>query len=344
MNCAADVVVVGGGPAGAAAAIWAASAGLRVRLYERSAFPRHRPGETLHPGAGPIFRQLGVESEVEAASAVRHSGHYVVWGGVNRLVQFGSDGRGAWRGYQLMRDRLDSILIDRARELGVVVAQPDAVKHVIVEDGRIVGVKATETVRARFVIDAGGGRSWLSRQTDLPIETASPSLRAYYGYCEGAPEKRRAFPSLTADGDGWTWVAQIRPRTFHWTRLFFENTDRPPRPPSFLASLQQLGPVRGADVTWRRAKAPANRGYFIVGDAAAVLDPAASHGVLRALMSGMMAAHTAKQVLRGTVDESAAAGSYCDWMATWYRYDLSQLIKFYGQLNVPPRWLSALPK
>jgi flavin-dependent dehydrogenase len=178
MNCAADVVVVGGGRAGAAAAIWAALAGLRVKLYEQSAFPRHRPGETLHPGVGSILRQLGVENEVNAASMVRHLGHRVIWGGSHRSVQYGADEHGAWRGYQILRERLDSILITRAVELGVEVSQPCTVERAILEDGRFVGVAATETVRAAFVIDAGGGRSWLSRQIGVPAEIASPPLRA----------------------------------------------------------------------------------------------------------------------------------------------------------------------
>jgi flavin-dependent dehydrogenase len=48
---------------------------------------------------------------------------------------------------------------------------------------------------------------------------------------------------------------------------------------------------RGADVTWRIISPAAGPGFFLVGDAVAVLDPASSHGVLKALMTGMMAAH-----------------------------------------------------
>ncbi len=341
MNCAADVVVVGGGPAGAAAAIWAASGGLRVTLFERSAFPRHRPGETLHPGVDSVFRQLGVEAEVEAASAVRHTAHRVVWGASDFSVEFGADERGPWRGYQILRERLDSMLIARARQLGVEVVQPDPVDAAIVEDDRVIGVRSTRTVLGRFVIDAGGGRAWLPRQLGLPVETASPSLRAYYGYCEGEPSEKRVLPSLAADEEGWTWIAEIGPRKFHWTRLSFAN-DRAPPPPPYLASLRQTGRVRGADVTWRRVKAASGKGYFIVGDAAFVLDPIASHGVLRALMSGMMAAHAARQILSGAVDEDTAARQYRAWIGTWYRHDLDHLLGFYRQLDVPPPWLPAI--
>ena len=59
-----DVVVVGGGPAGSAAALWCVRQGLRVVLLEREQFPRHRPGETLLPGVEPIFAQLGVAEAI----------------------------------------------------------------------------------------------------------------------------------------------------------------------------------------------------------------------------------------------------------------------------------------
>src|SRR5207247_188133 len=107
-----------------------------------------------------------------------------------------------------------------------------------VEHGRIVGVVATEPVRAPFVIDAGGGRSWLSREIAAPIERASPRIRAYYGYCEGALDEREALPSLMADDEGWTWIAEIGHRTFHWARMVFANAARVPQPPRPLASLR----------------------------------------------------------------------------------------------------------
>src|ERR1043166_847176 len=80
-ECVADVIVIGGGPGGCAAAIWCALHHLRVTLLEGQVFPRYRPGETLHPGIEPILRQLGVHREVIKATALRHEGHHVHWNG-----------------------------------------------------------------------------------------------------------------------------------------------------------------------------------------------------------------------------------------------------------------------
>src|SRR2546430_1169533 len=83
---------------------------------------------------------------------------------------------------------------------------------------------------------------------------------------------------------------------------------------STLAGRRPIGRVRGADVTWRHVRAAAGPGYFLTGDAAAVLDPAASHGVLRALMTGIAAGHAIAGVLAGRVTERDAAQHYCDWL------------------------------
>jgi len=267
----------------------------------------------------------------------------VVWRGREREFEFGSDEQGAWRGYQILRARLDSILIARAREVGVEVVQAHAVQRAMTLGRRVIGVEATESIRASFVIDAGGGRSWLARQMGLRVEHASPALRAYYGYCQVGSEEEEALPSLTANAGGWTWIASIGGRQVHWTRMSFEKGEDARSPPPHLAALPRTDKVRGADVTWRLVPAAAGRGYFMVGDAAAVLDPAASHGVLRALMSGIMASHVARGVLDGAVDEDIGAALYRDWISTWYRHDLSQLVVFYRQLPKPPSWLAALP-
>ena len=87
----ADVAIVGGGPAGAAAALWCARQGLRVVLLERERFPRHRPGETLHPGVEPLFAQLGVAEAVLGAGFTRHLGTWVSWSGPRRFEPFGAD-------------------------------------------------------------------------------------------------------------------------------------------------------------------------------------------------------------------------------------------------------------
>jgi flavin-dependent dehydrogenase len=328
----ADVAVIGGGPAGAAAAIGCAEAGLRVVLVERCSFPRLAPGETLHPGVLPVLRRLGVEEEVLSAGFLRHPGHFVSWHGPERFVPFGQDEQGPWLGLQAWRPDFDVLLLTRAGRLGVEILQPCRPRRALLAGGRVAGVAtACGLVRAAYVVDATGRRQWLSRQLGLPQERRGPRRVAWFGYVEGDCPARAIAPALAADATGWTWVARVRPELYQWTRLGRDNQRlaRGWLPPD-LQGLKPIGPVSGADVTWRISGAAAGPGYFLVGDAAAVLDPASSHGVLRALMSGMLAAHLISAVRRRGGLASVAAAAYQRWLRGWFDHDVQGLTRLYG--------------
>jgi len=79
-------------------------------------------------------------------------------------------------------------------------------------------------------------------------------------------------------------------------------------------------------------------GYFAVGDAAAVLDPASSHGVLKALMSGTLAARRIVQVARGGVAEALAIQDYNSWVRAMFTHDVRNLDAMY---RVFPSWRCA---
>src|SRR5260221_4170209 len=96
------------------------------------------------------------------------------------------------------------------------------------------------------------------------------------------------------------------------------------------------GRFRGADVTWQVADRPAGPGYFLAGDAAATLDPASSHGVLKALMSGIYSGHLAAHVLGGKVPGEAAASHYSAWVRESIHRCIARLDGLYGPLPGSP--------
>jgi flavin-dependent dehydrogenase len=335
-HIAADVIVVGGGPAGSAAAIACATRGLRVLLFERDRFARERPGETLHPGVEPLFRQLGIADRLRDVVGARHPGIWIEWGGPRRFEPFGGDASGPWSGFQVWRSDFDALLLQRARELGVTIRQPCAVSAPVLRDGVVCGVMtAAGPVSAPMVIDATGRTRWLGRALTVASPIRSPRLIARYGYATGSCPARDDAPALVGDASGWTWTAMVRPQTYQWTRVCFDRAQPDPDwLPEELGGLTPLSRSRGADVTWRLAAQVARPGWFMVGDAAALLDPTSSRGVLKAIMSGMMAAHLAAPVIAGTVPAEAAAAAYGEWVAGWFALDVARLAQFYQGLGV----------
>ncbi len=141
---------------------------------------------------------------------------------------------------------------------------------------------------------------------------------------------------IASDASGWTWMARVRPNVYQWVRLPLQGT-RPPndwRPVEF-AGLEPMRQRRGIDVSSTIANPTAGPGYFLTGDAASIVDPLSSHGILKAVMSGMNAAHHSAAVLRRGVCPEAVENAYHLWLMRWFRHDLSHLCDFYRLIGKP---------
>jgi flavin-dependent dehydrogenase len=338
------VVIIGGGPAGSSAAIWCSKLGIEVTLLEGEGVSGIKPGEALHPGLQAVFKQLEVDQDIEACAIVRHSATWVKWNEDLKLVSFGSDKEGPWLGYQLLRTELNAILKQKAQSLGARILQPCRAMGLELQCGKITAVKTSGGhIKADFVVDAAGPSHWIARKLNLKIERYSPSLFVYYGYVKGSCPARDHAPAFIATPNGWIWTAKVHRELYQWTRLDFVKTPIPNDwlPNEFgggkLCTIHQS--IHGADVTWRRVVGAAGSGYFIVGDAAAVLDPASSHGVLRAIMSGIMAGYAINKIVSNGFVEKAAAYEYEKWFSEWFFYDLANLRKLYYQHPHPPKWV-----
>ncbi|MFI0848967.1 NAD(P)/FAD-dependent oxidoreductase [Mesorhizobium sp. IMUNJ 23232] len=332
----ADVVVVGGGPAGSAAAIACATQGLRVVLCEREAAGRDRPGETLHPGVEPVLAQLGVADQLPGVIGVRHGGIWIEWGRPRRYESFGGDTAGPWAGFQVWRASFDAMLLEHSRALGVEVRERCAVFDAIIRDGAVCGVMTAEgEITTRMVVDASGAARWLARALKIRSPPRSPQLIARYGYVEGACPARDEAPLLVGTASGWTWTARVRPSVYQWTTVRFDSIGADEGPPEELIDLAPLGRTRGADVTWRLAERTAGPGWIIAGDAAAILDPTSSHGVLKGLLSGITAGHLIAAGLAGKAPPAELAAGYHSWIEGRFNIDAHRLLQFYREIGAP---------
>ena len=336
-----DVIVVGAGPSGAAAAIGCAGRGLRVALLDRCDLPRERPGETLHPGIELPLRQLGAIERVLRAGFVRHRAVEVTWDGPPRLVPYGADADGPWLGFQAHRTRFDALLVARAQELGAVIHDGRRALAPTRHGLLVNGVETSDGwMPTRYLVDAAGGGHWLARRLGLRLDRRSPRLIARYGYSSGGDcSARDRAPAIVADSEGWTWIARVHDGVYHWTRLNLAGGPGTAQVPAELRRLRRQDRPRSADVSWRALKRAAGPGYVTVGDAALVLDPASSHGVLRALLTGIHAARLIAAVLADPRREPQLSHAYSRFVIDWFQRDVATLRELYGRLPVAPKWL-----
>lgn len=336
-----DVVIVGAGPAGSAAGLACAQNGLTATIVEALEFPRERPGETLPPAIEPLLQKLGAASILKEASYRRYQGISVAWNASTVFKKLGHDHRGEWQGFQAIRSNFDQRLLRLAKSKGIEVLQPCRATSLIREKGRTVGVQTDRgPLYSNYVLDASGHRQWGARQLKIEIERHSPPLLAQYGYLESKQSSLGIQPRLEADDLGWTWLTPIADRRYAWARLRYDGTlDSPTFASKAFSTLGETDRRKTSDVTWRSVQCPATSGYFCLGDAACVLDPLSSHGVLRAVMSAIMAVHCIALQRSARKRSKNPYTIYSHWLDQWYQNDLVSLREFYASIRKPPEWI-----
>ncbi len=348
-NISTDVVIVGSGPAGLAAALHLLSENIQVVIVEARDFPRDRCGESLHPGIEPLLKHINADAILQEADYLRYEGVWSGSTGKSVYQAFGLDLAGPWQGYQAWGADFDERLQTLALKRGVQLVSRKA-KEVLKQGDRVIGIETVcgKTIKAKITLDASGSRHWLANKLETVIDTFSPKLIAkttYLSMNAGSDADKEKLPKFSFDKDGWTWQADIKTDLRCITRLdwgsnndaasAYQDRERQGKEDPIAS---EIG-ARGGDVTWRCVSKLAGEGYFILGDSAMVLDPAASQGVTRALLSGIMAAEYSVKTIRDSKCEMALALSYERQMKMRFHETRRNLIRIYQETNNPPEWV-----
>ena len=318
-DLSADVVVIGGGPAGSAAATMLARKGWQVTVLERERFPREHVGESLLPASIPVLEELGALPAVESAGFLRKFGATMVWGSGDSPWSwyFKETSQRYPHSYQVWRAQFDQILLDNARANGVAVLEGHQVTEIIFDDGEAVGVTFTNSegvtgeAQCRFVVDASGQSTLLARHLEWKQWDPFFQNLAVYAYFTGAqplpePDQNNIF--IESYEHGWLWSIPLHTgrtsvgvvvdsktgqegiqregaKTFLEAQLALSGHTRIMLENAKMDSAPTV--VRDWSYT---AKALFGPGYILAGDAACFVDPLFSSGVHLALMSGVLAA------------------------------------------------------
>ncbi len=328
-----DVLVVGGGPAGATAAFQLATAGLQVLLVDRAIFPRDKTcGESLSPGALGRLRAIGMwtpRADPSPAFTIPPGLSAPVRGmrirsprGTTFIGRYKSGPSGP--GLAIRRTLLDDELLKSARARGVQVMQgmEAAFAEQTANGNAIVHVRATEgttrtQIEAKRVVVADGRQSFLARELGFIEKQDGLHGRHRYAiraHCENVSDLSDLAEMHVGEG-GYCGIAPLSktsanicyvlftdrldmaPRTieadFRRHLLAFPDIARRLEPARVQGEIRVAGPLR---LTSKRQ----SRGPFIAcGDTTGFLDPFTGEGIAHAIACGVSGAEAVATSLAG---------------------------------------------
>jgi flavin-dependent dehydrogenase len=333
----ADVVVIGGGPAGSTAANLLAQAGYEVVLLDQARHPRNTVGESVLPHIWKYIEEVGATEDIKKAAFILKSGGTAIWRGVIRqttLADFGFTGPSL----HVERDEFDEILLRVAQRKGVQVFEEVVAREVSldVSDRAVTYLDRRSgdegRISCRYIVDASGQGAVIANQLGFREFDNDLRFMSVWGYYDDSAyiaqgglicpwEKRREFaPTTIQTGIGdWGWVWHIVQKEYTSVGLVLA----PSQAAEFKASGAKLEdrfdiacrkiPIIGdlledarlrprsvraiRDFAYRPVQL-AGDGWCLAGDAAAFVDPINSAGVVTAGYTGFASAWTADACLK----------------------------------------------
>jgi len=330
-----DVCIIGAGPAGTAAAIGLAAAGVPALLLDRARFPRDKVcGDGVSPRAIRILQALGVYRPEAFSHFCRIEGVRIRSpGGQTLEVSLRGDSE-VGDGYVIPRKTFDSFLLEAALDQGAGFWDDCQIRdlklardHVL-----ILGTRGGHpfSVRARYAVAAWGAQPGrlVADYPPCPRQGRFSALavRAHFEGVQGI----RPFMEIHFDPDlvpGYGWVFPTGPASANigygmrldfllrrgesLRSLYGRFLETNPDARLYVEKATQVSPLRGARIPFRRPFQPVAKGRILLaGDSAGLADPLSGEGIGTAMHSGLLAARCISRALGEGDRCSVATRSY----------------------------------
>lgn len=336
-----DVLIIGGGPGGAASAMFLLREGITPVIIEQEEFPRFHIGESLTGEAAQVLRRLGLEEKMNAMSnPVKHGVRVYGTNATNSWYVKVSSRDENWdlsdsTTWQVRRSEFDKMMLDEAAARGAKVMRGTAAGTLKNEDGSLRGITVrwldgrTEEIETKVVLDCSGQATFLANQkvTGPKYMGSYDKQVAFFTHVHGAlrddgisgenaPDNTHIFYHkkfhwswfIPVDGDVMS-VDMVTPRA-----KFMEKKQTPeeyfrdelysinPEIGRRLPKLELVEKVHVIPNYSYQVRGFCGKGYICVGDSHRFIDPIFSFGLTVTMREGEFAAPLVRQYLEGKLD------------------------------------------
>jgi menaquinone-9 beta-reductase len=334
-----DVLVAGGGPAGATLALRMARRGFAVALVDRARFPRFKPcGEYASPLCAPLLQELGLGAALRVGGARAIGGLWLCGHGARALGRYqrfeSLSPRRALRaahGHGVRREAFDAVLLEGARAAGVEVFEGQRATALLRRaDGGVAGLRLASgegparELRARWTIGADGLNSLVAREqgvheripwldklalvTRYTVDSVSDGAEVHVfdgGFFAACPVDARTLTvNLVVDR------TRGRRRDVGAAELFESCLPLAPSLQQALARATRVEPLRGLGPLACRTRAQVFDGAALVGDACGYVDPITGEGIYLALRGAALLEPVLASALHERASGAAALADY----------------------------------
>jgi flavin-dependent dehydrogenase len=349
-----DVLIIGGGPAGATAAAFLAMKGRDVVLVEKDAHPRFHIGESLLPRNLDVFERLGILDQVREIGVHKPGAEFVSdrTGNSCAFPFHNALNRDRTHAWQVRRADFDALLFRNAASRGARCFERTRVTEVKLNEagGRhLVSTQDeagnTREWQPRYVLDASGRDTFLASRMKVKTSNKYNNTAAVYAHFTGVTRREgdlAGYISIHLAEDGWFWMIPLpgdtmsigfvgnqsawKGRTGTPADLLSSRIASSPTVAARVQGAQRVSDVHStANYSYRASEGNGN-GFLMIGDAYGFVDPMFSTGVLMAMTGGELGAEVADVWLddpaRGTKLAQAACEELSDAMdrISWLIY------------------------
>lgn len=337
------VIILGGGPAGAAAAMYLLRQGITPVIVERDDHPRYHVGESLTGASATALEELGLGPAIEAQ-------HYPVKHGA---IFYGPDGKNDfWVGlvrrdennvqvpnstWNVMRSTFDKILFDAAIERGAIWIKATALAPIVQQD-TVVGLTirtpdgATEKLYCEVLIDASGCATFLANHRVTGKKMPGYSDKQIALFSQFANTIRDDGPELPQQPGNtllyyqekfyWAWFIPVSDELTSVGVVFrtdYFKKSGMSKEQMFLHECRHMTPVLSQRLPDLKLQEPVHaipnfsyrvmdytgKGFLCIGDSHRFIDPIFAYGVYFGIQEGEFAAEAIARHLSGEVKTDA---------------------------------------